>query len=77
MLAFLVALNLTEDVFKRSRHYSFVYRVLWNTCNRPGLTSTSLTIGEDCSIVTLNDVGADWVHGLSEEIFLLRVPIVD
>jgi len=77
VLAFLVALNLAKNVFKRSGHHSFMHWIFWNTRNRPGFASTRLAVGKNSTVVTFNDVGADRVHGLIEQVFLRRVPVVD
>jgi len=48
-----VTLNHIKDRFKGARHYSFQFSVRRNTINCECLSSTSLTICKDCTIITL------------------------
>jgi len=70
-------LNLLEDVIEGAWHDTLLYAVVWNTSNGESLSSTCLTVRKDGSIVALDDIFTYWIRRLSENFFLLGVPIVD
>ena len=72
-----ISSDLLENVLEGTGHDTFLDGVSMNTSNGMGLTSTCLSIGEDCSIITLNDVLTNWVGCLNEDVFLLRARRID
>lgn len=56
ILAVLLAFNLFENVLEGSWHDTLELGVLDQTTDRKCLASARLTVGEDGSVITLNDV---------------------
>mmetsp|Transcript_22823 Transcript_22823/g.28284 ORF Transcript_22823/g.28284 Transcript_22823/m.28284 type:complete len:240 (-) Transcript_22823:7-726(-) len=77
VLLLCVTLNLGEDIFEGARHDTLVLVILGHTGDGEGLAGTSLAIGEDSSIVALDDIFANWESRLCKNFLLLRVPVVD
>ena len=67
-----VRLDLLKDVLEGTWHYTLVYGVVWDTSNREGLTSTSLTVSKNGTIITLDDILTDREGRLRENFLLGR-----
>ena len=70
-----VSLNSLEDILKRSRHDTFLNGVSLLTCHGMSLTSTSLSVSEDCSVVSLQNILDDIGGAIIIDILLRHVPI--
>ena len=67
-----VRLDLLEDVLEGTWHDTLVYGVVGDTSNREGLSSTSLTVSKNGTIVTLDDILTDREGRLRENFLLGR-----
>lgn len=67
-----IAANLLEDVFKSTRHDSFLFGIFRNSCDCVSLSSTSLTVCKDSTVVPLEHIFTYRIRCLSKDILLLR-----
>jgi len=75
--ALVLLINEAEDMGKAVRDDSSEVIIAWNTEHRMSFTAACLSIGEDCSIIALDD-GLDEGEGtLVIDSLLLGVSIVD
>ena len=72
ILSLSVRLDLLEDIIEGSWHDTLVDRVIRHTSDSERLSSTSLSIRKDCSVIALNDIFAHRVCCLCENFLLLR-----
>jgi hypothetical protein len=70
-----VAFNSFEHIFERTRHDSFLDGVILLTSHCMSLTSSSLAVSKDGSIVTLKHVLNDAACALIVDVFLGDSPI--
>ena len=70
-----ITLNLLEDVVEGSWHDTFLDGVVGDTSDSECFTCTGLTVGEDGSIVTSDDVLTNGVCSFCKDSLLLRTKI--
>jgi hypothetical protein len=70
VLLLAVTLDLLEYVLEGAWQNSFFGFVLQDSCDRESLASTCLTVGENRSVVSLDNVLAHWVRSLSKDVRL-------
>ena len=70
-------MDLLEDVLESARHDALQIVIILDTSDRESLTCTSLAVGEYRSVVSLDDILADGIGCFSEDLLLLRIPIID
>ena len=66
-----VRLDLLEDIFEGAWHDTLLLVSVRHTCDRERFSGTCLSVGEDSTVVALNDILADWVRCLGENFLLL------
>ena len=67
-----ITCDLCENILESSWHDTFLHWVLCYSSDGMSLSSTCLTIGKDCPIVTCDDIFAHWICCLSKNVGLLR-----
>lgn len=72
ILSLSVRLDLLEDIIEGSWHDTLVDRVIRHTSDGERLSSSSLSIRKDRSVIALNDIFTHWVCRLCENFLLLR-----
>ena len=66
-----VRLDLLEDIFEGAWHDTLLLGIVWHTRDRECLSSTCLSVGEDSTVVALDNILADRVRCFSENFLLL------
>ena len=66
-----VRLDLLEDIFEGAWHDTLLLWIVRYTRDRERLSGTCLSVGEDSTVVALNDILTDRVRCLRENCLLL------
>lgn len=70
-----VALDPLEDILKRTRHNTLLIRIGLNTGHCVCFASTSLSIGENGTVVSLEHIFNDMRRASVVNIYLLNIPV--
>ena len=72
---FRVSFDSLEDILERPGHDSLLHRVIFDSSHRVSLTSSSLAISKDCSIVPLQNILDNSRSALIINLVLLNAPV--